>query len=244
MDIYWMEQTESDVPSENQWLSSREATCLSRMRFLKRRTDWRLGRWTAKHALASRLNLVPDINALAMMEILAAPSGAPEVFFNEHPAGIAISISHSGGTALCATAPLGTTFGCDVETIEPRSDAFVDDYFTVDERALIERASVDERPLILALLWSGKESALKALRVGLRLDARCMSVSPADAEPQSAAVRPDLLSLIVATDPEGWHPLRVRYSGAAVFKGWWRAQDHLVRTVVCDRPLPPPMRSL
>ncbi len=86
MDIYWMEQTESDVPSENQWLSSREATCLSRMRFLKRRTDWRLGRWTAKHALASRLNLVPDINALAMMEILAAPSGAPEVFFNEHPA--------------------------------------------------------------------------------------------------------------------------------------------------------------
>jgi len=30
----------------------------------------------------------------------------------------------------------------------------------------------------MALLWSGKESVLKALRVGLRLDTRCLVVDP------------------------------------------------------------------
>jgi len=32
--------------------------------------------------------------------------------------------------------------GCDLEVVEPRSDAFVADYFTSEEQALIARASV------------------------------------------------------------------------------------------------------
>ena len=51
-------------------------------------------------------------------------------------------------------------------SIEPRSDAFVADYFTIEEQALVARASAADRDRILALLWSGKESALKALREG------------------------------------------------------------------------------
>jgi 4'-phosphopantetheinyl transferase len=67
MDIYWLEQTEADLPAENQWLSAREMLRLARMRFAKRRTDWRLGRWTAKRALAASLNLPTDLLALANM---------------------------------------------------------------------------------------------------------------------------------------------------------------------------------
>jgi 4'-phosphopantetheinyl transferase len=62
--------------------------------------------------------------------------------------------------------------------VEARSPAFVEDYFSADEQALIADISLPERSLLLALLWSAKESALKALRVGLRLDTRCMSVKP------------------------------------------------------------------
>ena len=177
MNIQWLEQTATDVPAENQWLNANEILRLNGMRIPKRRADWRLGRWTAKHAVAACLNLSTEPSTLADIEIRAAASGAPEVLLHDEPAGIAISLSHSSGTALCTLAPPEINFGCDLETVEPRSDAFVADYFTVDEGNLIARSARQERPQLLALLWSAKESALKALRVGLRFDTRCMSVS-------------------------------------------------------------------
>jgi 4'-phosphopantetheinyl transferase len=225
MNIHWLEQTEADIPAENQWLNANEILRLNALRIPKRRADWRLGRWTAKHAVAACLNLPTEPSSLADIEIRAASSGAPEVFLHDEPAEIAISLSHSSGTALCTLAPPGVTFGCDLETVEPRSDAFVADYFTVDERNLIARSSKQERPLLLALLWSAKESALKALRVGLRFDTRCMSVSPVD----------DWHS---TDNPDAWRSLSVCYSGGMVFHGCWRIQDHLVRTVVSELSLP------
>jgi 4'-phosphopantetheinyl transferase len=223
MHIDWLEQTGADLPADNQWLSGKELLRLTAIPIPKRRADWRLGRWTAKQAVAAVLNLPAD---LANIEIHPAPSGAPEVFLNNHPADIAISLSHRDGTALCTVAPLGTTFGCDLELIEPRSDAFVADYFTIDEKALIEQASMAERPRLVTLLWSAKESALKALRVGLRLDTTCMYVTP-DGWLEGKG--------------QEWRPLQVRYSAGQVFGGWWRVQNNLVRTVVSDPPLPIPI---
>jgi 4'-phosphopantetheinyl transferase len=189
----------------------------------KRRADWRLGRWTSKQAVAAVLNLPVDLSDLANIEIRPATSGAPEVFLENHPADVAISLSHSAGTTLCTVAPRGTTFGCDLEQIELRSAAFVADYFTVDEKTLIEQAPVAERPRLVALLWSGKESALKALRIGLRLDTRCMSVSPDGWVHQRG---------------QEWCPLQVLHSAGPMFGGWWRVQNNMVRTVVSDLPLP------
>jgi 4'-phosphopantetheinyl transferase len=225
MDLYWLEQTESDVPDHNDWLGPHETACLASMRFLKRRSDWRLGRWTAKQALAACLNLPTDLPALANFDIRAASSGAPEAFLHGQPADVAISISHRAGTAMCTVGPPGSNFGCDLEMVEARSPAFVDDYFTADERALIVDTPPLERALLLALLWSAKESALKALQVGLRLDTRCMSVSP------SRVTQPH------AADPTVWYPLSIRYSSMRTFSGWWRLETDLVRTVVSDVPL-------
>jgi 4'-phosphopantetheinyl transferase len=224
MNISWLEQTETDVPAENQWLSVKEMSRLAAMPIPKRRADWRLGRWTAKQAVAAILNLR---TSLANIEIRPAPSGAPEVFLHDQPAEIAISLSHRDGTALCSVAPLGTIFGCDLELIEPRSDAFVADYFTADEKAFIQQTAMSERSRLLALLWSGKESALKALRVGLRLDTTCMSVR---------------LDGCFEGKGQEWRPLQVHYSAGQVFGGWWRLQNNLVRTVVSDPPLPTPLQ--
>jgi 4'-phosphopantetheinyl transferase len=242
MDIYWLEQTEADVPAGNQWLSAKETICLSGLRSAKRRADWRLGRWTAKHAVAACLGLSTDLHSLGDIEIRAASSGAPEVFLQDQPADISISLSHRDRTALCTVGPAGTSFGCDLEAVESRSEAFVADYFTVDERALIARTPVEQRPLLLALLWSGKESALKALRVGLRLDTRCMCVSPDDGWAQSEGKESrELCRVDPATNPDGWRALHIRYSGGCVFGGWWRFQDRLVRTAVSDLPLRTPL---
>ncbi len=77
MDVYWLEQTAADLPAEDDWLSAIEVLRLDGMRFPKRHADWRLGRWTAKRALAAYLNLPSHRQDLTDIEIRPAPSGAP-----------------------------------------------------------------------------------------------------------------------------------------------------------------------
>ncbi len=226
MNVYWLEQTEADLPAENDWLSANEAVCLNGMRFAKRRADWRLGRWTAKRALSVYLDVPAHPQVLKKIEIRAAPSGAPEVFFGDQPAAVTISLSHRAGLAACAVTKSGVEMGCDLEMVEPRSDAFVADYFTLEEQALIASASAADRPRLLALLWSGKESALKALHEGLRLDARSVIVSPGNS----------------AFDLHGWSPMEVRHTDRRIFNGWWQHADGIVRTLVAAPPPYPPIR--
>ena len=177
---YWLEQSEADLPAGNDWLSASEVERLNAMRFPKRRADWRLGRWTAKRAVSAYLNMLGDHQALPNIEIRPAASGAPEAFIADRPASAAISLSHCNGNALCAVAPFGTALGCDLELVEPRSDAFVADYFTAEEQELVAQASAADRSFFSTLLWSAKESALKALHEGLRLDTRSVTVSLPD----------------------------------------------------------------
>lgn len=230
MDIYWLEQTVADVPVDNLWLGAGEKACLNALRFPKRRADWRLGRWTAKQAVTAHLNLPSTLGSLANVEIRAASSGAPEVFLAGVRAPAAISLSHRSGTALCAVASLEGSFGCDLETVEARSAAFISDYFTDKEKQLIEDARAEGRTELVALMWSAKESALKALREGLRLDTRRVTVNPC-VESQSAARSWD-----------GWHPIAVSHKGTPDFSGWWRVEGSLVRTIVSSVPLKIPLR--
>lgn len=238
MNVYWLEQTEGDVPAENQWLSASEILSLGRMRFVKRRNDWRLGRWTAKRALAACLSLPSDLLALANIEIRAGASGAPDAFLFNQPAPVTISLSHCAGIAMCGVAPFGPGIGCDLELIEPHSNAFIADYLTAHEQALVERTLEEERSLLVTLLWSAKESALKALHMGLRLDTNCVDVTLGDGlPPHVEQPRQGLLLVPIAgVDPGGWRPLHVCHSGGQVFCGWWRHADQMVRTVVSILP--------
>jgi 4'-phosphopantetheinyl transferase len=229
MEVYWFEQTEADLPPVDDWLSTSEAAQLHSMRFAKRRRDWRLGRWTAKNALALyffclKAPAAPQL--LAGIEIRPAPSGAPEVFFQNNPAAATISLSHRAGIAACAVACSRGVLGCDLEAIEPRSDSFVADYFTTVEQSLVAEALAVDRTPLLTLLWSAKESALKALHEGLRLDTRDVIVSPSDA----------------ACDFDGWSPMVVRHTDRRIFCGWWQHADGMVRTLVAAPPPNPPIR--
>jgi 4'-phosphopantetheinyl transferase len=225
MGVYWLEQIEADVPNENNWLSARELIFLGRLRFAHRRADWRLGRWTAKQAVAACLNLASSPSAFARIEIVPAPSGAPEVFLDNKLSAVTISLSHRNHTAICAVGRGAFELGCDLELIEPRTDAFLSDYFTAEEQALIATRPATDRPRLLALLWSAKESALKALTCGLRLDTRSVIVDPAD----------------LSFGLNGWRPLQVRYTGGQIFHGWWQIANDMVRTVVSS---PPPARPI
>ena len=246
MDVYWLEQSEADVPKEDDWLSAKEQLRLERMRIPKRRSEWRLGRWTAKCALATYLNMESHREDLAGIEVRSAPCGAPEVFLANEPAAITISLSHRAGLAVCAVANSGAALGCDVELIESRSMAFVSDYFTAEEQALVAWASATERWWILALLWSAKESALKALRAGLTLDTRHVIVGGFDAvrrhiEDAARRIGAAAIHFKQSEVIHSWRPLQVRYTEGEVFHGWWQKTDSLVRTVVAAPPPKPPI---
>ena len=247
MEVNWLEQSERDVPLANDWLCASEAKRLESMRFPKRRTDWRLGRWTAKSGVAAYLNLAQDSHSLAGIEIRAAASGAPEVFVANDPAPVTISISHRAGTAACAIAPRGVLLGCDLETIDPRSESFLADYFTEDEQAMVSRAPMGDRPWLVSLCWSGKESALKALGEGLRLDTRCLTVclieEPRVGDSKQGQSKNLPLGPLYLHSMRSWSPLYVYQTGGQIFHGWWCRTGNLLRTMV-GVPAPAPPISL
>jgi 4'-phosphopantetheinyl transferase len=231
IDVHWLEQSAADVPLDDDWLGAREAERLSTLRFPKRRADWRLGRWTAKRGLACYLGeRVGRTVRLSSIEILAAPSGAPEAFVDGVAAAASLSLSHRDGLAFCAIAQPNAALGCDLEVVEARSDAFVADYFTAAEQTLISTAPAANRPLLVPLLWSAKESALKVVRTGLRDDTRSVEVRlPADFFDTTNTREEQLDDLLART---GWQPLEVQYCERDVFHGWWRRDGMMIRTLV------------
>ena len=229
MKVHWLEQTEADLPANLDWLSAGEAACLDALRVPKRRRDWQLGRWTAKRALSAYLSIPGNAQSLSDIEIRQAPSGVPEAFVGGQPAPLSMSLSHSNGTALCTLAPFGAALGCDLELIEARSDAFVADYFTAEEQASVTQAYGAERFRLVTLLWSAKESALKALHEGLRRDTRSVTVLLESAvtsiAEEASSARPM------------WHGLTCHVDGV-VFHGWWQQRANLLLTLVAaPRPM-------
>jgi 4'-phosphopantetheinyl transferase len=236
MEIDWLEQRSVDVPLDDAWLCAGEQRVLAGLKVPKRRTDWRLGRWTAKQAVAAYLQLPSAAKQLAAIEIRPATSGAPEVFLDNHPANASISLSHRGDTAACAVAPPGGVVGCDLELVESHSDAFISDYFTAEEHKLIAQSSREQRDRLVSILWSAKESALKALRTGLRIDTRAVSASLSGHAKQNDD-RAEAYDVAAAAE---WCPLRVCYEDTQVFAGWWKCVDELVRTVISVPAAGPP----
>jgi 4'-phosphopantetheinyl transferase EntD len=219
IEVQLLEQSEADVSASNHWLSANELLFVDGFRFEKRRADWRQGRWTAKLALACHFSIPIEIESLANIEIRPAKSGAPEAFIFGKPAAATISLSHRAGRAICVVAAPGVKLGCDVEAVEEHSAAFLADYFTRTEQYLISNRAKGEQSLATALLWSAKESALKALHEGLRLDTRAVSVSIEHGQ---------------LGDSLEWRPFQVHYEQNTIFHGWWLRQADLVRTVAAD----------
>ena len=221
--VRWLAQRLGVVPKHNDWLAPAELEVLESKKIVKRRADWRLGRWTAKRALLTHLRdnvTIPhDYNEV---EIRAAADGAPEVFIRNRLAPVTISISHSHGVALCAFAGPEAGIGCDAEYVEQRSEAFVSDYFAWPERNKVSRTPAAERPLVATLIWSAKESVLKAMREGLRRDPRSV-----------------IIEIAPATSPNPWTAFLARcLMTHQNFDGWWRVSGGHVYTVACRTPKP------
>lgn len=242
MNVYWLEQAAADVPGDLTWLGDIELNHLRTLRFVKRREDWLLGRWTAKNAVASYLAHSAELRALADIEIRQQASGAPQAFCKAEPIPISISLSHRAGLGACAVAPGVVRLGCDLEIAEPHSDGFLTDYFTVVEQTMVVKADPADRFWLLPLLWSAKESVLKALGEGLRLDTRDLTVMFSEkARGDKDGDLKDACSITAGLSrSSSWNPIQVQKLNAQIFNGWWNRTGARLRTVVgVPAPAPP-----
>jgi 4'-phosphopantetheinyl transferase len=224
--VYWLLHNETELPQEDDWLSDREKLLLQKMKLPKRRGDWKLGRWTAKRLIRSYLkNLDRDSYHFADLEVFPAEDGSPQLFIQKKFSPLKISISHRAGAGLCAINPGNNSIGCDLEIIEERSDAFVSDYFTFEEKLKVIIAAEEDKALIANLIWSAKESALKTLHRGLKSDTRSIVIqfsSPAN--------------------HQDWNQLKARSSEfAKELYGWWKVMNGFVLTIMTDSPTAAPI---
>lgn len=222
-ELGWLTRTLADVPAHDGWLSDREREVLSTLRIPKRRADWRLGRWAAKAAVAAWQGL-----PVADVEIRTAADGAPEALTGGAPMPVGLSLSHRAGRALAAVGDAPSALGCDLEALEPRSPAFVREWFRPVERELVGGLAAERRDLAANLLWTAKEAASKARREGLRLNLRAATVTPGE----------------LASPASSWVRLQVAWSDHPVTLGWWREEPGWVLALVSDPAAHEPPREV
>ncbi|MHB8878887.1 MAG: 4'-phosphopantetheinyl transferase family protein [Myxococcaceae bacterium] len=207
-------------------LSPREEQLLAGLTFPARRKKWLLGRVAAKRllleALAASRGASPPPTAITVAN---EPSGAPYAeLTGEGRLPWAISLSHRGDLGLCAlsTEP-GVLLGADLEMVEPRDPALVRTFFTAHEQATV---AAEPGARAVARIWSAKESVLKALGLGLRLDTREVEIV---GEARASG------------GPQGWTPLEVTLGPGVppalhqAFRVAWRDEGGYVLSIALGR---------
>jgi phosphopantetheinyl transferase len=217
------------------FLSASEQRTYERLRFPKRREEWLLGRWTAKQLLRRSLEGYRDL-ALSAIDVGADPDGAPYLSVpGEGRLPVSLSISHRAGRAVCALSPaLSPSIGVDLERVEPRAKAFVDDFYTAGEAARVWACAPHVRDTLVTVMWSVKEAVLKAFREGLRLDTRAVEVrhvagleaDPVDIEETRPPPALPLHRVGDGATSERWQAVQVACSvrGALRVAAWWQPE--------------------
>ena len=156
--------------------------------------------------------------ALESVMIAAAEDGAPEALIEIRRRHLALSLSHRARAGAGDRGGRDHGLGCDLEAIEPRSDAFLREWLRPAERELVSAQNGEARDLAANLIWTAKEAASKARREGLRLNLRRATV---EAEGLAQPAR-------------SWARLEISWEGGPIELGWWRQDAGWVMTVTSD----------
>jgi 4'-phosphopantetheinyl transferase len=219
MMIQWLQQSLRDMDDPPElFLGAAERARFDSFRFDKRRSDWLLGRWTAKRLLqAVLLHQCHERAPRRALEIVSDADGAPFARLSGQTLPFHLSISHSHGSALCAVD--AEAIGIDLEWVEPREPPFIGDYLTPREQGSVNTAPPAQRDALVTCMWSAKEAVLKARRKGLSVDTRAVDVSIAPFE----------------QPPTRWSPFETILHGKELqgppLYGWWRIHGGFVLTL-------------
>ncbi|MFO8100125.1 MAG: 4'-phosphopantetheinyl transferase superfamily protein [Salinibacter sp.] len=164
------------APRWQGWLSEEEHDRWRGFGSDRRRCAFLAGRAVARRLLASRMGLVP-----ADVPLRRAEDEAVDVVGTDWH----VSIAHSGDRALAAAAR--HRVGSDLERVISRDPAVARFLLRPDERDLLEALPYDRNRTLL-LLWTLKESVLKARRTGFRTSPKAVHLS-VDAAAHTARAR-------------------------------------------------------
>ena len=231
-EAYWLVGHPHDVPGGDDWLSDNERRAQQRYRVPSRRTQWRLGRATAKrvlrawvddgrHAIAPAGGVDGRAAVASPSQIGIVPRGREDgvpVVEGLGAAPPALSLSHCATMALAAVADPGVALGVDLERVEGRSATFAADWFAPSSLERIRRAGPGRHDQLVTLTWSVTEAALKSVGLGLRIDTREVTVRTTDPVPGGC----------------GWGRADAVVAGRAEVRGWWRPLLGHVVVVVGD----------
>ena len=243
------------------FLNPVEASELAGMRFPKRRGEWLHGRRAAKTLLQK---CHPACAQVSLSEIVIAnePTRAPyAALANGMRLPGSLSITHSGPLAAAALALAPhLRVGIDLEKIETRPAGFFEAYFTAGENAYLRSCPAESEAETLTLLWSAKESVLKALRTGLAQDTLRVEIDLVEASPTlgrttqknqkmvgSKSNPPDEARNEKGEDEAAGSWQRFGIGGAAVaastagseswaWSGWWQVYQGYILTLAAAGP--------
>jgi phosphopantetheine--protein transferase-like protein len=225
MPIYWSLQIINNLIAENvladpdRYLGAQEKEIYQKLKFPKRKSEWLGARLVLKDLIRAVDKRSGD-REVNEIEVLNENSGAPYLAVSGGRGNPGkVSLSHSNGYVLCAYSPDDIQFGIDLELVESRSTEFVADFFTPGEFDQVTKLPSDEQEIFITVIWSGKESALKALSSGLRVDTRSAEVTVPE----------------FTINPGEWNNLRLRSSlitDKSLSLVWRREGDFVVTACI------------
>jgi len=192
--------------------------------------DWENGR--PKSAVAAHLNLPRHYQGLRQIEILPDASGAPRVCVANESARLSISLTHREGKAACAITDNDIALGCDLEIIEPHSNALLQTTLLVKNRRQFPQSMVFSAIFSSPCSGAQKRVLSKPCETGLRADTRSVVINFLDVH-SFAPCSPNGLN--------GWHSLQAHYGTDVMLHGWWQASGRWIRSLVSLSPMAPPI---
>lgn len=145
------------------WLHPDETVECSMWRNHGRKNAWLASRWLAKRLLAELGHGQParkrELAVLSQDE--RGAGSAPRATAHGEDLPVSLSISHSAEMVLVAAVNrMNQSIGCDITPEHPYAESFMETWFTIGERDLVERHGLLTAPRI----WAAKEAAYKAHR--------------------------------------------------------------------------------
>jgi phosphopantetheinyl transferase len=146
---------------------------------------------------------------------------------------LCLSIGHTQDLAVAGVCHESSgKIGMDLESIAPRSQAFIDDFFSDREAADLGRQPGPDRDFQATVYWTVKEAILKARCTGLTENSKIIEVTDLDSTPIRPAhisgrfLESDLHSQKDSLSSPTWRKASVQMSDKSQPMVFWKAIDN------------------
>ena len=186
MVIYWcfsrycVAQLQEYTENPGRYLSAEELNEYRRFVIPKRKMEWLASRILIKRLVIDSVKPTLYLSPRSI-NIRKRSSGVPYVELARIGKIGWLSMSHShNGVLIAFSSNERNPFGVDLEYVEERLPQFIADFFTESESRWVNTSQEEEKKYLVNLIWSAKETYLKAIGKGLQLDTRRVEIKGVD----------------------------------------------------------------